>query len=83
MAARATRAGIAVVFTDSIESVVGRTAVVNVAAAAYESSGAEPRAVGLGGLFLLDDGDEAEGEIVVHGHGLGIDIEAVVRGARS
>jgi len=81
MADRATRAGLGIVFTDSIESAVGRAATAHVAAAAYERSATYPVAVGLGGLFLLDDGDRAEGEILVLGPGLGIDIDQVVGGA--
>lgn len=81
MAERAARVGLDVVFTDSIESAVGRTATAHVAAAAYEGLGSDPLAVGLGGLFLLDDGGTPEGEILVFGPGLGIDIDDVVAGA--
>jgi o-succinylbenzoate synthase len=83
MAERAERVGLDVVFTDSIESAVGRAATAHVAAAAYESRGVDPVAVGLGGLFLLDDGGTPEGEILVYGPGLGIDIDEVVGGSRA
>jgi o-succinylbenzoate synthase len=56
MADTAMRAGLEVVFTDSIESAVGRAATLHVAAAAAARGGVKPSAVGLGGLFLLDDG---------------------------
>ncbi|MFN2424875.1 MAG: o-succinylbenzoate synthase [Candidatus Binatia bacterium] len=83
MAAAATRAGLEVVFTDSIEGAVGRAATAHVAAAAYERAGVPPSAVGLGGLFLLDEGEDAAGEIPVYGPGLGLEIDAVVGGAPS
>lgn len=78
MAEQARGAGLEVVFTDSIESAVGRTATVHTAAAEAQRAGAAPRAVGLGGLFLLEDGDDPEAEIVVCGPGLGIEVDAVV-----
>lgn len=51
----AARAGVSVVFTDSIESEVGRAATLHTAAAVYQRTGAAPCPVGLGGLFLLDE----------------------------
>jgi o-succinylbenzoate synthase len=81
LAERAALAGLDVVFTDSIESAVGRAATAHVAAAAYEHRSSRPLAIGLGGLFLLDDGGNPEGEIAVFGPGLGMDIDEVVGGA--
>jgi L-Ala-D/L-Glu epimerase len=82
MAEAATRAGLEVVFTDSIESRVGRAAVVHTAAAAYARNGGIMHAIGLGGHFLIGDGVEAGDDSTVHveGPGLGIDIDAVVSG---
>lgn len=84
MAGQAARAGLQVVFTDSIESTVGRAATVHVAAAAALLAGAAPRAIGLGGLALLEEDvsrDEASGsKVAVRCPGLGIDIEALLAG---
>lgn len=80
LAGRAMRAGIEVVFTDSIESAVGRAATLHVASAACQQGGIAARAVGLGGLFLLDDPMDKsllEGDLSpasVHGPGLGVDL---------
>lgn len=73
LARQARDQGLRVVFTDSIETAIGRRATLHVAAAA-----AEPRAaVGLGGAVLLakdlvDDPDDAAARVVVHGPGLGL-----------
>lgn len=83
MAERAWGVGLDVVFTDSIESAVGRAATAHVAAAAYESRGIDPSAVGLGGLFLLDDGGNPEGEVLVLGPGLGIDVDEGIGGSKA
>ncbi|MFN2375164.1 MAG: mandelate racemase/muconate lactonizing enzyme family protein [Candidatus Binatia bacterium] len=84
MAAQAARAGIQVVFTDSIESTVGRSATVHVAAAVTALASAAPRAIGLGGLALLEEDvsrDEATGgTVAVRSPGLGINIEALLAG---
>lgn len=64
LAARARQAGMAVVFTDSIEGPVGREATVQVALAATPP-GARMEAVGLGGLFLLDE-DGAGDDLAEH-----------------
>lgn len=76
LAARARAAGLAVVFTDSIESEVGRAATVHVARAAYRSE-TEAQALGLGGLFLLQ-GADGEAECRAIGPGLGA-VEGVWR----
>lgn len=82
MAAIAMRAGLDVVFTDSIESRVGRAATVHVAAAAYSRGAGNLHAIGLGGHFLLGDGvaDESAAEVHADGPGLGVDIDSVVSG---
>jgi L-Ala-D/L-Glu epimerase len=82
MADTARRASLDVVFTDSIESRVGRAATVHVAASAYSRGAGRLHAVGLGGHFLLGDGVEDESAAEVHacGPGLGVDIDAVVSG---
>jgi len=74
MAELAARAGIDVVVTDSIEGPVGRAAALHVAAAAAERSGKAVAAVGLGGLFFLDDGAAAPASVDVHGPGLGVEL---------
>jgi o-succinylbenzoate synthase len=82
MSRTAVRAGLDVVFTDSIESRVGRAATVHVAAAAYSDGAGSLHALGLGGHFLLGDGvaDEEAAEVHAEGPGLGVDIDAVVAG---
>lgn len=72
LAQTAMRNGLEVVFTDSIESAVGRAATVHVAAAAAQRGGRQPSAVGLGGLFLLRDGSEPCATVEVRGPGLGL-----------
>ncbi|HXC50121.1 MAG TPA: mandelate racemase/muconate lactonizing enzyme family protein [Candidatus Limnocylindrales bacterium] len=74
MAAVAERAGIDVVVTDSIEGPVGRAAALHVAAAVADRSGKAASAIGLGGLFFLDDGDAATAAADVRGPGLGVDV---------
>jgi muconate cycloisomerase len=81
MAEVAAAAGIEVVFTDSIESPVGRAATAHVAAAAQRHTGFEPRPLGLGGLLLLDDAPKSpRPAFVVDGPGLGIDAEQTISG---
>ncbi len=82
LADAAIRAGLDVVFTDSIESRVGRAAAVHVAAAAYSSGARSLHAIGLGGHFLIGDGveDESAAEVHADGPGLGVDIDSVVSG---
>jgi len=87
LAARAERAGLRVVFTDSIESVVGRAATAHVAAAFAARSGEAPAAVGLGGLFLLNDDDpqggtDAAASVAIRGPGLGVHGDDEFGGAR-
>ncbi len=82
MAALAMSSGLEVVFTDSIESSVGRAATAHVAAAAYERAAITPLPVGLGGLFVLEDGGDVEPEMLVAGPGLGIDVDSVAAGRR-
>lgn len=72
MADTARRAGLEVIFTDSIESAVGRAATLHVAAAEAARAGGKPSAVGLGGHFLLGDGDAPCGELRIEGPGLGV-----------
>lgn len=74
MAARAHRGGLDVVFTDSIDGGVGRAATLHAAAAAAARNGVAPRAVGLGGLFLLDDGQQPCAAIRACGPGLGTNV---------
>lgn len=71
MAARAWRAGLDVVFTDSIDGACGRAATVHVALAASARSGRPTAALGLGGLFLLDDAGSPAAFVVAGGPGLG------------
>ena len=72
MADVAARAGLDVVFTDSIESAVGRAAALHTAAAAAARCGKAAHAVGLGGLFLLDDGNHPCAMADIRGPGLGV-----------
>jgi o-succinylbenzoate synthase len=77
----AAAASIDVVFTDSIETAVGRAATAHVAAAAYRSSALRPHALGLGGLLLFDDAPRSpRPSFVVDGPGLGLDIEQTITG---
>lgn len=108
LARRAFKAGLRVVFTDSIESAVGRAATAHTAAAAYSTAGAHaehptPRAaephsapgtaaeehrpeanggdspgeaVGLGGLFLLDEDASPRPWWKTEGPGLGVEANA-------
>lgn len=109
LARRAFEAGLRVVFTDSIESVVGRAATGHTATAAYSAAGTDaehptPRAagarpnpdatptehgpeagnthdapgeaLGLGGLFLLDEGEDVGPWWRGEGPGLGVDANA-------
>lgn len=64
LAALANRGGLRVVFTDSIESLVGRAATAHVAHAAGCSE-----AIGLGGAFLLDRRTETQGVVPHREHG--------------
>jgi len=75
LARRAMQAGIEVVFTDSIESAVGRAATLHTAAAA-RAAGVEVGPVGLGGLFVLDDGARPVAVAAAAGPGLGIEATA-------
>jgi L-Ala-D/L-Glu epimerase len=75
LATRATRAGVRVVFTDSIDGEVGRAATLHVAAAAAARSGSPAEAVGLGGLFVLAGSGQPRVTAAVTGPGLGIDVE--------
>jgi L-alanine-DL-glutamate epimerase-like enolase superfamily enzyme len=72
MAARAWRAGLEVAFTDSIDGECGRAAVVHTAVAASARSGRPLAALGLGGLFLLDDGSTAVPIVDVGAPGLAV-----------
>ncbi len=74
MAEVAARADIDVVVTDSIEGPVGRAAALHVAAAVAARSGKAAPAIGLGGLFFLDDGDAATAASDVRGPGLGVEV---------
>lgn len=76
MAARAARAGLDVVFTDSIDGRTGRAATLHCALAAAARSGRSVAAVGLGGLFLLDDGDAPSPFVDVDAPGLGVEVPA-------
>ena len=73
MAGIAARAGLEVVFTDSIESAVGRAATLHTAVVAAGRAGTSPWPVGLGGLFFLGDGADDGPLAKVLGPGLGVD----------
>jgi o-succinylbenzoate synthase len=76
LARRAFEAGLRVVFTDSIESAVGRAATAHAAAAASSTAGASGEALGLGGLFLLDEDANPRPWWKAEGPGLGVDANA-------
>lgn len=78
LAMHARAAGLAVTFTDSIESAVGRAATVHTAASLGEETGA----IGLGGSLLVERdvdgivGPRDKPEILVQGAGLGVTIRS-------